>query len=425
MVDAAVEAGTLTPLQGQRKKESLAKSAARGRVQGVFDALETPAQKEQFALSLLEDWQSGEGPLAQLDYNSVKSMSQSLYRDARTLANQKDAEARLQKGRIKDLLKDDIASIRKTGQSVDLDAAGFSEETVIASLTPEELEAWQDGRELAGQVFDAVSDLETLPAEDIERRLEALEPDPGSPGFKDQEAVLSAAEKAAKDVLKLRSKDPARAVEESFETVSELADLADPENPDTLVQLVRARLEAQSALEIPELAQQPLTLEEATNLARAVKSGDASAQAAAMNDLVGQVQAAYGSHADAVLRQVLEVRGIDRDLAQYGAALFSKLSKQERPERGEQRQAGVRRETGAAEASFGERVDPSTDPIPSHRAIQLLLNQPELASEFDQKFGEGAAARILDARPADPYRRQVEGGVEFVDETGEGFIPDE
>lgn len=83
MVDTAVEAGTLSPLQGQRRKEKLAKVATRGRVQGVYDALETPAQKEQFALSLLEDWRDGEGPLAQLDYATVKALSQSLYRDAR------------------------------------------------------------------------------------------------------------------------------------------------------------------------------------------------------------------------------------------------------------------------------------------------------------------------------------------------------
>lgn len=204
-----------------------------------------------------------------------------------------------------------------------------------------------------------------------------------------------------------------------------LAEAVDPEQPETLRALVRTRLQAQEALQIPELGRKPLTVAEAAGLARAIKSGDPQSQVTAMTELVQEVQAVYGPFADEVLSQVLEVRGVDRELARYGAILFQDLANQERPSAQSQRQADLGRETGAAQRAFGARVDPSTDPIPSHGAIQLLLNQPELAPQFDQKFGDGAAARILDARPADPYRRKVDGGTEFVDDTGEGFIPDE
>ncbi|WP_050763515.1 transglycosylase SLT domain-containing protein [Roseibium sp. TrichSKD4] len=424
MVDAAVEAGTLTPLQGQRKKESLSLSAVRGRAQGVFDALDTPAKKEQFALSLLEDWQSGEGPIAQLDHGSVKALSQSLYRDARALANKQDAETKLKKTRIKSLINDDIASIEKTGKSVDFEAAGIPPETLVTALTPEEYQSWQEGKDIAGRIYDAVADLDTLSAEEIEQRLEALEPEAGSEGFRDQEAILTAAERKARSVLKLRSLDPARAVEESFDEIGELADMTDPEDPQTIIDLVGARLRAQETLDIPELARQPLTVAEATNLARALKAGDDASQVAAMQDLVEQAQMAYGDYADEVLRQVLQVHGVDRELAKAGAQMFKKISKNERPNEQDFRKADLGRELGASDASFGAAPDPATTPVPPYQAIQLLLDQPDLAPSFDKKYGQGAAERVLSGRRNDPYRRRVEGGTEFVDDTGEGFIPD-
>lgn len=212
-IDAAVEAGTISAAAGVQRKEQVILKAVRGRVRGTFEALDTPAQKEQFALSLLEDWQKGEGPLSELGYDQVKALSQSLYRDARALANQQDAEARIQKAKLKDLLADDIASIEATGQPIDLEAEGFAEDMVIAALSPTEFADWQEKRDRAGSLYDAVSDLETLPAEEIEKRLEGPEPEPGQPGFGNQQAVLNAAERRARTVLEERANDPARAVD--------------------------------------------------------------------------------------------------------------------------------------------------------------------------------------------------------------------
>ncbi|MGR3571175.1 transglycosylase SLT domain-containing protein [Brevirhabdus sp.] len=423
-VDAAVEAGTLSPAQGAAQKSRMAETAARARVQGVFDNLASPGEKEQFALSLLEDWQSGEGPLAKLPFATVKALSQTLYRDARAEANASDGAARVEKARIRSLLDDDVASIEATGKPLDLAEAGADLETVQAALTPVEYEAWQERRDLAGQVFEAVSGMETLSTGDIEARLSSLAPVAGEAGFANGERVLAAAEKRAREIGRLRERDPALAVEQAFPGVAEIAAEATPDDPDSLLAVVDARLGAQAALEIPEMARQPLTLAEASDLARSVvRAGDARAQSQAMQDLVGQVQGAYGRHSDAVLRQVLEVQGIDRRMAEYGAGLFSRMSRGDVPTAADRRQGSTLAETAAAERA--STSPPDAFVFPPYRAMQLLLDEPALARQFDEKYGAGAAERVLSQRREDPYRRRVEGGVEFTDETGEGFIPDE
>lgn len=207
-IDAAVDAGTITPTEGSKRKNRLATGAARARVQGTFDALETPAEKEQFALSLLDDWSEGEGALASLPLDTVKALSTTLFNDARRQANATDGQARAQKARIQELLEDDIASVADTGQPLDLAEAGTDLETIEAALTPAEFLAWQGARENAEKLYQAISGMEGQPAAEIAERLELLKPKAGQAGFQDQSAILAAAAKKAKEILKDREADP-------------------------------------------------------------------------------------------------------------------------------------------------------------------------------------------------------------------------
>src|SRR5690606_16752474 len=115
-----------------------------------------------------------------------------------------------------------------------------------------------------------------------------------------------------------------------------------------------------------ELGRQPLTNREALSLARAVtRQSDPRLQAQAMQELVGQVSAAYGPHAQPVLNQILQARGMDREMAAYGAQMFTRMDAGQRPGRAAARQGGVLAETAAADAAGQPRAGDAF-PLPNY-----------------------------------------------------------
>ena len=431
-VDGAVAQGILSPAAAQKAKLDLAETAARGRVQGVYDALPTPERKEQFALALLDDWKSKKGVIADLPYDTVKALSDTLRRDAREQANATAATSKLEVARISSLVDDDVASMETSGKGLDPDQSGLTADVVQSNLGEAGLMKWRAAREKAGRLYDATNGMETQSADDINERLDVLKPKPGTVGYADQVEVFAAAQKRAALVAKARADDPAGAVEAAFPAVRAVAEQANPQDPASMRALVRARIDAQTAIGIPELAREPLTKTEALNLARSVSlQSDPGQQSNAMIQLVDQVAAAYGPHADAVLNQVLGVQGIDKEMAQLAAGQFRRISKGGAAVTGsERRQSKVLDETAVSEksaqavapgdagAAIGRSFQPqprgrSADPLqvrpspargsaqvpsiatPNLAAIQHLRDNPQLASQFDALFGPGAAALYL------------------------------
>lgn len=423
-IDGAVKAGSLTPAQGAKAKSDLAETAATGRVRGVYAALDTPEKKEQFATGLLEEWTTGKGPLAKLPYDSVKALSATLWNEARAEINRKTAGQKVEAARVEQLVKDDVASVMSTGKGLEPGESGLNPERVMGLLGPEKFETWRADRTRAERTWQATSGMATETAGEIAERLKVLAPTPGEPGFAAGEKVFEAATKKATDLLKARSDDPAAAVEASFPEVKALADAADPQDPDSMQALVASRLQAQEALGIAELGRAPLTNKEALALARAVTAQvDPGKQAQAMGQLVEQVQAAYGPHADAVLTQILQVRGVDKEMASYGAGLFSRMNRGVQPGATVRRQGAVLSETRSADQAGAARPDDAF-PLPNFKQEQMLLSNPELADQFEDKFGPGSAAKVLGKRQPGTDRK-VEGGTATVGEDGsEGFIPD-
>lgn len=414
-IDGAVRLGTLTPAQGAKAKNDLAETAATGRVRGVYEALNSPEKKEQFANGLLDEWTAGKGPLAKLPYDTVKNLSATLWNDARAETNRKTAAQKVDAARTEQLVNDDIASVEATGKGLDPKENDLSADKVGALLGPAKLEEWRTKRALAERGWQATAGMETDTAAEIQSRLTVLAPKAGEPGYASAEKIFDVARKKATAILKARTDDPAAAAQSAFPEVAALATAADPQNPDSMQALISARLQAQKVLGLDDLAAAPLTLSEATSLARAVTAQpDPGKQAQAMSSLVEQVQSAYGPHANAVLTQVLHVRGVDKEMAGYGAGLYARLNRGGAPTTGDRRRGGVLDETGAADRAGEARPDDAF-PLPNYHQQQMLIHSPHLAPRFDEKFGPGAAARLLGAgsgeeKPADAPHLPVNKG---------------
>ncbi len=436
-IDGAVSAGTITPAQGAQQKLEVATTAARGRIQGVYDALPTPEAKEQFALGLLDDWKEQQGPLAALPFENVKAISDTLRRDAREQINQRTADNKVEAARLSSLIDDDVASIEATGKGVDPDATGLTPDRVKTIVGENGLAKWQKERENAGKLYDATSGMETQSATDLTERLALIAPKPGAAGYADDLKIYEAAQKKASAVIKERSQDPAAAVQKAFPAVQRAMDAANPQDPASMQAVVTARLQAQKALDISEYEQQPLTNAEALQLSKPISAQtDPKLASKAMMDLVTQVEDMYGPQANKVMSQVLSAQGIDKEMATLGAGYFAKLKRGEPPSAGDKRQAGVLDETAAATRSAEPRAgltgvggDPSRPvtsaarastgdafPLPGAKSLRLLTEHPELAPQFDQMFGPGAALRVIG--PSGPVSYQTPQGVVTVQPDG-------
>lgn len=243
-IDGAVELGTITPAQASKFKADIAETAARGRIQGVFEALPTPEQKEQFALTLLEDWREGEGPLAALPFDTVRAMSDTFRRDAREQINQRQASNKAEVARLATLADDDIASIQETGKGLD-PSSGLTPDRVLELSGADGLASWQAAREKAGRIFDATNGMEKQSAEDILERLDIIKPKPGTPGYTEAIEVFQLAQKRAQDVLKERQTDPLG--QASRAGVVEVTAI-DPTSAESLTATLSERRQAQTAV---------------------------------------------------------------------------------------------------------------------------------------------------------------------------------
>lgn len=306
---------------------------------------------------------------------------------------------------VKSLVADDLASIVATGKGVD----GLTPMRVSGALGPERAAAFEQERAIAKDYYAQTADMLSLPSDEVARRVEALRPSPGAPGFATRQEYFDKAAKAAKEIVEQRIKDPAAAVDR-LDFLKPVAEQATFENPESYRPLVNARMAAQEGIGIPESARLPITKAEALELWNTVRYAPEDRKPEAVKEVVRTVDAAFGDHSAAALGAMLKFARVDQATREQAAVVLKRLARDEAATVHDARaldqaqaidasakavQGVLPSEEDIPEAAVIKRMNAPRFPLPSDRAIDLLKSDPSKGAMFDAKFGPGAAKKVL------------------------------
>lgn len=302
-------------------------------------------------------------------------------------------------------IEDDIASIRATGKPL----PDLTPELIAERVGADDAVKFIARRDQAYAYYSATTGLDALPNDQVISRIAGLRedmPDPGAVGYAAAAETLKDAEAKADKIISDRQEDPAAAVSAN-EGVKAAASAVDRARPETVQALIAARIEAQRAFTIPG-AERPLTKVELTDLVGPLRNlpPDDVEFYNTVDAITAMIRNTYGEHAPAVLRQIATRGGLGMDAAQTFADEIYRGAPTARGGRKLDLAADVSRSekatslAGVAE-SVARRVG-SPFPQPNFKQINFLKGNsadPEIVKDFDAKFGEGAAAKVLAGKP--------------------------
>jgi hypothetical protein len=328
---------------------------------------------------------------------------------------QRDADRALEGRRfeMKRMLEDDVESIRRTGQGVD----GIELDQFSQVLTENQINRYVQKRRQAKRIYDATHDLWEMQDDKIEERLESLEPEPGADDFAFKADVYDEATKIANDIREMRENDPAKAVGE-LPMVTQAAANVDPQDPRTVQNLVRTRLEAQERVGVREASRQPITRAEAKVIAAPLQNLSDADYVGALEDLANELQPRYGPLTDEVMTSAIEMVIRSRSAAETMNQIIASFVRKGTIPQADIEALREELETEAVDravspesiADQAAEQFPSSDlaestrlmeqylsgQTPPNKAIQFLRQHPEMAPQFDQKYGAGSAQRYLE-----------------------------
>ena len=404
-IEASLQAGLISPEVARRDRKTIEDTVTVARVDGVFDSLPDSDAKEAFVEGMKEEWANGEGILKDLTLEQVQSLDRKYSSAVAAEKRETAAAAKLEGQQMKRLLADDLASISQTGVGVSVDGEDLTFDKVKATLGEATARDWQRNRTIQSDTFKATNDLDLLPIHQMMARLQSLEPDAGSQGYADKATVYAAAQKEIQRISKLRKDDPARAVDAAFEKqLDPLREQAYGGDLVAMEELIKGRLDAQDTIGIPDYAQAPLTNSELEALATPMV-GELDRKS--WTDMFAKLDEIYGPFSDDVMAQMLQRKGLHKDAADMATGLLRSEKLGDRPSRLETRTQQEKLDASSGDVAMsGQFEDVQWKAMPKQSQINLLLDSPELANRFDEKFGAGAARFYLNAQEESRLRTE-------------------
>lgn len=327
------------------------------------------------------------------------------------------------KRQVKELIKDDLASIEATGEGVE----ELTQESVSRVLGNEAAVEWLNARENAAEFQETTADFTEIPLNEIRTRVSDLAPEPGV-GFRDAQKYHDQATRLAAEIEKQRLRDPAAAADHTEAVKSALATI-DPTDPSTFEALTDMRLAAQEQLGIDPKLRAPITKNEAKALMHDVIATPEIIRKEVVDEMVRTVDAAFGPHADDVLRFAITENVRDEDTANLIIATFRNLQEDKaidihhvdalEQEADTRRAESFGRDTEGRERFTRIMDGRDPNPIPDRapgisahlrqpnrreksqrraapiQAINALINEPALMEQFIAKYGPDAVPERL------------------------------
>lgn len=283
-----------------------------------------------------------------------------------------------------------IDSIEKTGKLPD-DDFDLNSQDIKNVLGGEAAKEWNRAKREARNAYYTNQHLSKLTAPEIESYI-SKHPD-ASPKLLDR----------ARGIIKDRAADPVRAANETFGRAELDLDNADPA---VVGKTLERRAQDQETLGVSGNSQRTLTNGEATKLAGRYSEMQAQGPNG-VQSFMKDMDRMFGSKSQDAFRDVLLTATDDHDLATVGANVGRKIGVGVPPSTADAQTMTTIKAASSAEKAFSPSAAPRTDmawkpgnvpggAVPNYQQIQMLLAKPDLSSQFEQKFGAGAARFYLD-----------------------------
>ena len=404
-VESALDAGVISPQAAKRDRAAILGAVTFGRIDGAFDALPDAESKTAFVEELKDRWANGDEFLKDLSLEKIQYLEGKYTSAISREKKATTAAVKLSRQKMRSMVNDDVASKRKTGVGLSIDGQELSFDQVKSTLGEEFATKWQHDRQIASGIYNATASLDVMSASEIVAHIQGLEPKAGASGFTDQATIHDTAQKEAQRILKQRKEDPALAVDNAFDELQPIREQAYEGDPVAMEELIKGRLDAQEAIGISDYAKAPLTNSELQIISAPV-AGAVDRQT--WDQLFSKVDETYGPYADEVMTQILHWKGLHKEAATVATSMLRQVKLGERPSRlvaktSDQKMGALETET-AMDGGF-ETIKWKASP--NNSQINHLLANPDLADQFDDKFGSGASDFYFKAQERSKQQTQA------------------